>query len=999
MSGSLREILPYVELRRQDQEPAKYPARFPVNNITLSTITRRRFFDDTNSIVFRNSQIQPWLPIESQNDVNKNVSFPSGLRRTSKFLMSDMTSSLSSSANIKAATIEQFVAEGYRRQKIADFRYRGFSEVSRPEQNLDKSGQFYSFGTPIDIAPGFSSNLGSKTQILLTLPVLKQTNFGGGGRADIASQSTTVRSGSVLYYNVLSQAFDIVGHTSSSVASPGGNNNALFNAIGQSNVQFTTQLTGTFRTGFGPPASGSNIVFLSTTTTSSLVSSEWVANSDQLIRMSQYLTEPFLLEAIAIKLPLKASASWFLDYTVNTALVGKTGVAYEGPEYDLGGPAITVGLQTQFVTPGGITRDIIFSSSIIPLNDNRSFVDTIGTTVLVITASAGQTRRSSRTPAGFLSFGTPGAIVAPGPQMTFTGSISLFGKPTIINGFTSVARNNLYSSSATVNEPSFMNSEYVSSTEFGRSIDLYSGRTILGKNLSFPSVASNITSNLYKNNPVTASAGPGAIDLHVFRYQQNVSTPYLLMPNDNIILSLSKSRSALRGVGVPGFYSPTFQAPHFYNVTTPSMEDAHDVGIDFGAVEITLYGSQIRNGVEYHDSLHQRLTTNEIHEVIGNDPVVDQFDIEHNLSFVSSSIDRFTVARLTSIYGNNNPMIGLEADIVRNNFNLQDGDVPWYIGPPNTTSTQPLNWSRYRYLSELKQITRQQRHIATEELFWDSRIPNLPDLFRRQNPLLSCLSQDRLMSGSSLTVSIINTIYTGYGLVAANSPLENRGLGDLLMSFPFGPRHASIQPTFSDRSFKISLPWNVNGGGTWKVPKVFDFKDFSIELGSTFRRINAGEFRSPPSGLNDLTGMTQPEFIKTIFGIGDGIGGQDNNHVLFRYRDPARGYYNTVELRGWKYGMLSAFPLKNSYVFRRDSFGQHRDMLEQGLFTKFGSLTGDDGIVSTDSVVTVKFVNQLTRARVAGNRTFSSNLHFECSSSLPYFDGIVRNREEPLSLV
>jgi len=80
-----------------------------------------------------------------------------------------------------------------------------------------------------------------------------------------------------------------------------------------------------------------------------------------------------------------------------------------------------------------------------------------------------------------------------------------------------------------------------------------------------------------------------------------------------------------------------------------------------------------------------------------------------------------------------------------------------------------------------------------------------------------------------------------------------------------------------------------------------------------------------------------------------------------------------------------------------DHFGQFRDMLEQRLDTKFyhrESTLGPAGPGS--SPVSIKFVTQKGVATLP-EYTYSSNLSTEYTSSLPYFDGLVRNREEPLN--
>lgn len=99
---------------------------------------------------------------------------------------------------------------------------------------------------------------------------------------------------------------------------------------------------------------------------------------------------------------------------------------------------------------------------------------------------------------------------------------------------------------------------------------------------------------------------------------------------------------------------------------------------------------------------------------------------------------------------------------------------------------------------------------------------------------------------------------------------------------------------------------------------------------------------------------------------------------------------------GWKYGILNAIPYKSTAVFRRDRYGQFRDMLEQRKDSKFFGAIGNarPGINSDidilDSPVKCKFVDS-SGTVIPPAQTNSSNLSNECTSSLPYFDGISRN--------
>lgn len=134
-------------------------------------------------------------------------------------------------------------------------------------------------------------------------------------------------------------------------------------------------------------------------------------------------------------------------------------------------------------------------------------------------------------------------------------------------------------------------------------------------------------------------------------------------------------------------------------------------------------------------------------------------------------------------------------------------------------------------------------------------------------------------------------------------------------------------------------------------------------------------------------------------------------------------------IRGWKYGLINGLPTNSKAVFRRNRFGQFRDMLEQRQYTKFINV---DDSPSDDDATTRSGFNKFTQSRltrtiitntvgpsvaevgffrqrykkdergigfiynesVSPNLTTSQNLSTEVTSSFPYFDGEARIRQE-----
>jgi len=138
--------------------------------------------------------------------------------------------------------------------------------------------------------------------------------------------------------------------------------------------------------------------------------------------------------------------------------------------------------------------------------------------------------------------------------------------------------------------------------------------------------------------------------------------------------------------------------------------------------------------------------------------------------------------------------------------------------------------------------------------------------------------------------------------------------------------------------------------------------------------------------------------------------------------------------RGFKYGLINANPVKSSAVYRTNRYGQLRDMLEQRPYAYYQYTATEPTYISVpaakmhfspfgggrpaqqDSKSLVKripgkfeitklppievrfqqpsWMNPLsTSTQIPPEETQSSNLSVFATSSMPYFDGVVKNRD------
>jgi hypothetical protein len=240
-------------------------------------------------------------------------------------------------------------------------------------------------------------------------------------------------------------------------------------------------------------------------------------------------------------------------------------------------------------------------------------------------------------------------------------------------------------------------------------------------------------------------------------------------------------------------------------------------------------------------------------------------------------------------------------------------------------------------------------------------------------------------------LQINRTLYTG--LTSTFTSEVGRGLGDFLMTFPYEGKFSNITSKFTDQLKGETMIYR-NPGSAQTFSTFINYDSILMEVGPPgLKKIYAGGDPPGTVGFALFNGMSLPEFIKVFYGIGDGVSSDDNQYVTARFNG---SYSYTMNIRGWRHGMLSAFPMYSKAIFRQGSFGQFRDMLEQRPDAKYLDTRSNAGRVSLlSSPVTVKFVDSAGQITLP-EYTYSSNLSTEVTSSVPYVDGAVRNREEPI---
>jgi hypothetical protein len=475
-----------------------------------------------------------------------------------------------------------------------------------------------------------------------------------------------------------------------------------------------------------------------------------------------------------------------------------------------------------------------------------------------------------------------------------------------------------------------------------------------------------------------------------------------------------------------------------------------------GAVNVVLYGSLLREGKEFHDTLNQPLASDAIHEVVvGNEPVLDQFESDYREIFTGSTYDDFIGgALITRVLRPDGRTIFVTGSVVGSAVasNILSRGSRGRIFSKNSARSAPtpgiseFDFStsmafRLQPYFEKAGNLRLASAVDNTERFWDSLLPAVNECFLADGAGIFVLRTATI--GDPATVDQrIGFLWFDYQLPAWFPTWGKLLDGIWTKSFPYEPRYAFIaRQQFIERSFIANFEVDFFGSYPSYQPGVFTISPRPL-TGFFFGPVGARRPSVPPvepthihpgditdptyqyhnyiftcdvdlkSNLTSSAGIA--DVTKALFGFGDlnnmistSLGTNTTfgtNHYAdsrVKYFDPnnwGAWFSPSPIIRGWKYGIYSGLPTFSKAYFRQSSYGQFRDMLEQRPYTKFyQSAENNPGIQNfrqgtTPSAVSVKFVDaagKLTRPE----NTWSQNLSFEATSSVPYFDGETRNRQ------
>jgi hypothetical protein len=887
------------------------------------------------------------------------VSFPTRLPANSRFLTQHLTTSIFVDGDVVKGVADNY-AHFSPGQELTPF-----TEHDLFEQN--QTSDFYLTGSdPVDTTVGFSTPLRSKTQIRLSLPV----------REPLALSAATA---SVYHYNIVDDTWERIrsdldalgGLAGGTLLNVGGmRDGRLFSPFGTPSVSASNETTELPSAGgdtdlflFGLPEVSTDAstgpspgivrllsvkrgAYVPFTRNGTLIDAKAIQTNDDRYRATSGqaidlgLQQPFLIEKVVAKIPIAAGPGWFND---------KTTIERGTNAYSAGGPVIVFALQNQRRID---RRELILSATIVPSGDD--FTEQIST------KNGPGTFFYESVPHGYRSFSTPSVVVQEPTSGFFTGSITIEETVRLSNGGVTLGfrtGSSLefgFQAGSTI--PKFFGgdlnqtgSAFVTINPFGRGLTgAASGRSYFGKGYVVPPKdvqPSHITS------PTSGS------EIIVFNADQGAVSPYLMMPKDRLVVSIYKHR--------PVHDSSTLSSA---DVEGGLLTGSHDIQLYSGSMSITLYGSLIRNASEYHNSLNQPLTSDAIHEAILEE-LVDQHDIEESLAFSGTYVDNIVIGNTLGVRG--------------------------VVGTGTRRRSDSSN-NRQDIGEVTGSLFRNVKLTSPEERFYDTLTPR-PDQINKINGGIILAEEDDQSFGY---------LQVGSGPGWGTGADETRVDTDWYGTFPFEARYSSVVRTRDPFSLVVAQKVRADTG---TLPTTsFEITNIGIMKTSPDTLSQDGSKQSTTASLRavPLTGGFNTSLLsmtKAYYGISTTVpndaqkegGVSPANYQYSPKLTFSLGVLNLdngvivsafeVVTRGWKYGLMNGVELKNSSVWRRDRYGNFRDMLEQRRDTKFLVEKTDGSVVGFTAVEASPI--KIVFSEIDPEDTFSSNVSLEATSSLPFFDG------------
>jgi len=411
-----------------------------------------------------------------------------------------------------------------------------------------------------------------------------------------------------------------------------------------------------------------------------------------------------------------------------------------------------------------------------------------------------------------------------------------------------------------------------------------------GRSFARSNAAANLSGSLKIIRFDVATSGLG------FQVYDKVrqDSPYLLMPGDKL-----------------SFYWANQKWIEYFNTTEDDVSK-FKLQIHPSKGKLVLYGSMIRDGREFHQGLNQHLTSDAIHEDVQSSATdstpycLDQFNVEYYQTY-SGSYSDYAVKGIQS----RNPTVGA------GRLSLVPHSVAG--GKAGTTGS----------------ILRGVRLVDLNERYLDS-------LFVDPNTVARVNEQAFVKQLNNTVGTISPDDSLGYYVLGSADSNSSVSKSDKVWprSFPFDDRYggSNLERVESPSAARVLKDFtNIDNGKTRKrsagmlavLAGPQDSGDSSTQVYTVMDFVNTSTYEA----LQEQS----RQFLKYFFGFGDSIDYNLPRAVKNMGTGTNSAFHigHDVEIRGFKYGLISALPTFTSAVYRRDRFGQARDMFEQRQYSAF----------------------------------------------------------------
>lgn len=416
-------------------------------------------------------------------------------------------------------------------------------------------------------------------------------------------------------------------------------------------------------------------------------------------------------------------------------------------------------------------------------------------------------------------------------------------------------------------------------------------------------------------------------------------------------------------------------------------------------------------------------------------PILDQFEVESNIFYSGSYTDSI---RIGSMFDTTGRILAASCG---------SGSNELKYAQLYSTFADYSGSNRHRSLG----IGLRFRGFFSDELYQDTILPDVFEAFilNGGKPVLALTDTGLypvLINDPDANVSggpVGKLVFTTHGTTASYNVSTSVDDNIWLTSFPFQGRYRNvtrnIKGTFyrsniqcpaseSQVSFDGIAHYGLNGGypssslATVEVvmpllwtqtatpvsgngnsePLRYTLMDVTGSVnGERFFGLGTALFPLMATGVFDYTsGSKRPsetQISKLLFGFGDNYQGVPIINAITSSKlqndiGLVNGYYvASIDIRGWKYGVVNGFPTYSSCIYRNNRYGQLRDMLEQRKLTKFFDARNLTSKKTSTAAIQIAFVSG-SQSFVTASLPNTLNLHdsgiydFEYKSGQPWQD-------------